>query len=794
MGSALYFQITLFMWAAINGKRTATFLPGRDKRRVKSSKAETLLYEKPEIVVYGDTGLFDVKFGEKKFLKHCQPRVLVDGRLFTATSKSKRSKLIVVNVEEGEPGTSELGQVTETTIEYTLGDTGKQVIGKIYQGVNEPFIQFKLVLPWENGNAGTGKFSNPQIEFPWFVNENDNAHVLTWANVKFAPPRTDFNFASAPVILYDDELNAFAFSTLDHFLVSGIKRYKKQRAMSCGLAGSVEKTPEGFTLESMVFFGKGINAVVEAWGALFRKRHGAKIRDPYNNPITSTLGYNTDNGAFYYYNTEPGKNYEDTMIAIREQHKKIGLPVGYYELDSWWYPKSYEKLPSILKIFVSGSALHWGEPPKADVFPNGLKNTWENLDKLPLMCHSRWFSPKSDYTQKYEFYIQKPNLKTFNLPLFAAPMHQDFWDDLFKDARDWGLRCYLQDWMSYQYNSIDKMKSSVDFADAWAMNMGKAAEKHGMTMQYCMAPSSFMMQAVKLPSVMQTRASDDHNGMQPRRWYLPHFTQTSMLCHAIGFWPSKDTFFSNTEKVYWFYRERCPEMECLVAALSGGPVAPSDKIGFENVDLLMKTCRADGLLLKPDKPATPVDLMFKEHAKYYITSTHVKKAGGLTWHYVHVTNLWPRKVKDKTISLQDLGIDGMHKYMAYLYWKKEFIPMAYPEDKITLDLENEAQELIVLCPELAEGTFLIGNIEKFVTCAAKQFPSVDFSDDASTVTIRVEGVSGEKVPVSFWFDQKIPTVVFPETSVQVDEPNHVMVVTAIMDDEGKQDIEIKWPE
>jgi hypothetical protein len=784
MGSFLYFQMTAFMWAVIAGKKTATYLPG-GKKRAKLRATENLQYEKPEVVVYGDTGLFDVKFGEKKFLKHCQPRLFIDGKLYTATSKSKKTKLIVTNVEESVAGTSELGQVLITTIEWTLGEEGKQVIGKIMHGMNEPFIQFKLELPWEL-DARKGKFSKPKIEFPWFVSENDNEHVLTWENTKFAPPRTDFNFSAAPVIMYDDDLDAFAFSTMDHFFVTGIKRYKKQKAMSCGLAGSVEKSPEGFTLESIIYFGKGINSIIESWGALFRKRHGGKIRDPYSNPITSSLGYNTDNGAFYYYNTEPGKNYEDTMIAVREQHKKIDLPIGYYELDSWWYPKSYEKLPSILKIFVSGSAMHWGDPAKPDVFPNGLKYVWEKLDKLPLMCHSRWFSPMSDYVKKYDFYVQKPSLKSFNLPLFAAPKHQDFWDDLFKEAREWGLRCYLQDWLSYQYSSIDVMKTTVDFADAWTTNMAKAAEKQGMTVQYCMAPSSFMMQAVKLPSVMQARASDDHNGMQPRRWYLPHFTQTSMLCHAIGFWPHKDTFFSNGDKVYWFYRERQPEMECLAAALSGGPVAPSDKIGTENKELLMKTCRADGLLLKPDKPATPIDLMFKEHAKYYITSTHVKKARGMAWHYVHVTNLWPKKVKDPTISLQDLGIDGMHKYMAYLHWKKEFIPMTSDGAKISLDLGSEEQELIVLCPELAEGTYLIGNVDKFVTCAAKQFPSVEFSDDASSVTIRVEGAPGEKVPVTFWYDQKKPSLIFPETSVSVEEHDHVLVLTAIMDDEGSK--------
>jgi len=28
------------------------------------------------------------------------------------------------------------------------------------------------------------------------------------------------------------------------------------------------------------------------------------------------LGYTTDNGAYYYYNTEPGMNYEETILSI----------------------------------------------------------------------------------------------------------------------------------------------------------------------------------------------------------------------------------------------------------------------------------------------------------------------------------------------------------------------------------------------------------------------------------------------------------------------------------------------
>ena len=38
-----------------------------------------------------------------------------------------------------------------------------------------------------------------------------------------------------------------------------------------------------------------------------------------------------------------------------------------------------------------------------------------------------------------------------------------------------------------------------------------------------------------------------------------------------------------------------------VATLSTGPVGPSDSIGHFDVDLIMRTCRDQGMLLKPDK-------------------------------------------------------------------------------------------------------------------------------------------------------------------------------------------------
>ena len=55
-----------------------------------------------------------------------------------------------------------------------------------------------------------------------------------------------------------------------------------------------------------------------------------------------------------------------------------------------------------------------------------------------------------------------------------------------------------------------------------------------------------------------------------------------------------------------------PELNTIAAILSTGPVGISDKVGYTNSTLIMRTCDANGTLLQPSKPLTPSDRMFTE--------------------------------------------------------------------------------------------------------------------------------------------------------------------------------------
>lgn len=99
-------------------------------------------------------------------------------------------------------------------------------------------------------------------------------------------------------------------------------------------------------------------------------------------------GYWTDNGAFYYYHTLEGKNYEETLIELTDYFKQSGsaIPVRHLEIDSWWYPKDF------FLAVEEWSALE-------NIFPNGL-DFLQNRIGLPIVAHNRYWSRNTTYAKE----------------------------------------------------------------------------------------------------------------------------------------------------------------------------------------------------------------------------------------------------------------------------------------------------------------------------------------------------------------------------------------------------------
>jgi hypothetical protein len=336
----------------------------------------------------------------------------------------------------------------------------------------------------------------------------------------------------------------------------------------------------------------GIGSTVRAWGALMQRAHARDVRADAAKDFTNThLGFDTDNGAYYYYNTEPGKNYEDTLIGVKAYAAAVGVPVRHVQLDSWWYIKG-----------ENGGTKDWVSQPAQ--FPHGLPFL-HNATGWPVTAHNRMWAPDVAYSRAngggYAFHEEKG---------LSLPLERRFWRDLFRNASAWGLYNYEQDWLYTEFVGLNYTLSNATAASTWLTQMGEEAAAANLTMQFCMAWPRFVLHALSLPAVTQARASADY---QPgnEQWRVG---TTSLFLDALGLRPTKDSFWSNSSHINATTkgkpekrREPYVRLQAAVSTLSTGPVFISGPIGSWDAPLIMRACRKDGRLLQPDRAAVAVD-------------------------------------------------------------------------------------------------------------------------------------------------------------------------------------------
>jgi len=169
---------------------------------------------------------------------------------------------------------------------------------------------------------------------------------------------------TGPVIFFDEAATTSAVvSSFSQFMAASSQYDKGQ--LSFGVQGSITEFPAGYSLSFVLSLGPkggGVNAGMEAWGNKLLAVYGKDRAVTYRDYALNYLGYSTDNGAFYYYNTEgrqgsrhhtthKGKDYQDTLIDVKKYADSEGIPYKYILLDSWWY---YQGPP-----FFSSSAIRY---------------------------------------------------------------------------------------------------------------------------------------------------------------------------------------------------------------------------------------------------------------------------------------------------------------------------------------------------------------------------------------------------------------------------------------------------
>ncbi|KAK3742202.1 hypothetical protein RRG08_056560 [Elysia crispata] len=559
------------------------------------------------VAVY-DNGKYDVKVNGVNWLSSGPTFFNNDGKRYC--TKEGTLKLVATRSESGR---DHYGLYNRTIFSYRAGQLMVNTTIKTYTKPPLPFAIFSQRYVTKASQT-QGKDPDDIISsFPSFGFQRNNTvalgylayggYMAGWTKLSLDRWSKDANFTTGieggPLVLFDKGSNAMVISPLNEFMAASNKKFQDQH-ISWGIMGLVDSVPSGYTADFIISFSdRGVNQAMRDWGAIMTYLHGKSSKARDSDLTLTHLGYWTDNGAYYYYNTEKGKNYEDTIVDEVAYLKAQGLPVKYLQIDSWFYPKGH----------VKGTKT-W--TPEKSIFPDGFKGLYEKT-QLPIACHNRYWDNDTTYARynggKYNFIS---DVKTG----YAVPDDQQFWLDLFNSTKAWGpFILYEQDWLNEETDRNLALLSNLTLGAEWLTQMGHAAEKHGITIQYCMSYGRHILQSLQIPAVTQARASDDY---QPAR---PEITQykigiTSMFVDALNLAPSKDTFWSTNVQPgnpYHGY-EAAPYLQTLIATLSGGPVGPGDGLGYANNKILTRCCDSDGRVLRGSRSLTIMDKSLKHAA------------------------------------------------------------------------------------------------------------------------------------------------------------------------------------
>lgn len=461
-------------------------------------------------------------------------------------------------------GTDPVGTYLEAAFDFTAASAHRGTI-RVY--ANSPVARFSL----EYTTGG------PNVDhFPVLTTLPAGLHRMGYSGMFAVESFTNGNAPGpdSPWVFFDDSANTFIFSEASHFMHASVAQ-DGSGTLSAGLDPAVANVPAGYVQTALLVVEPGVNQAFDTWGkALLALGNKTPVANS-SSLVLSSLGYWTGNEQAYYYAYDPNRGYEGTLTAIASELQTAGVPLGYLQLDSWWYPK--------------GAQAQWNAPGDGiytysaapTLFPDGLDGFHTTLG-LPLVTHARWIDPASPYHGQYQM--------SANTVIDPA-----YWTDRMSYLHGGGVVMYEQDWLDH--NALPALDNLGD-AEAFLGNMAAAAQADGMQVMYCMELPGHVLQSTLYPNVTTTRVSADR--FDAHLWYS--YLYDSRLASAVGLWPWSDAFFSSERE------------NLILSLLSAGPVGIGDPLGAIDVANLQRAARPDSILVRPDTPIVPLDSAYVNDA------------------------------------------------------------------------------------------------------------------------------------------------------------------------------------
>jgi hypothetical protein len=597
----------------------------------------------------GGDGSYSLQIGGKAWLHSAPTRVRVNGAEFSTSDGS-----LVAHGSRNTTGADAIGDFVSTVCAWRAGDVPFETEFRVYASA----VVFEQRFPsGANGtaaNSGAHNESATLSAFPAFdlaAGTSDGAGGGPQAYVQFAgrgvptssgcqmgpwPPiptdtsahscqsggELDRRPATANVLsggwegvgavaVFDGAADVTAvISPHAAFTTTQADHDKTTGAFSFGPRGSIESVPRGMLSGAIVVVGRGVGHTMRQWGLTLMKK-GGKDPDLWKEDYSlKYLGYTTDNGAYYYYNTEPGKNYEDTVLDLKAYTVAENIPIRWILYDSWFYAKAGGNATGPGMMSPSRAALNWSDADPS-VFPSGLRSIYRATG-WPVVAHARaWASAAEGNVYARADPAGWVESRDASGEVIGLPITTKFWDELFETTREWGCLQYQQDWM-YTQGSMAAIEQSPGLSRLWHMQMTNALTRYGMRFGFGGVQPTDWLMSTEQQAVTNGRISDDyHANLDDEGAENWNIGTASIFGWALSVLPAKDGWWTTPDQPGHPYTDNRVEnlgaLHGAVATLSRGPVSPADKLGLFDRSQIMRSCMDDGTLLSPDRPALAID-------------------------------------------------------------------------------------------------------------------------------------------------------------------------------------------
>lgn len=498
----------------------------------------------------------------------------------------------------------------------------------------------------------------------------------------------------------------------------------RDAGISWGWHGDLDEVPAGFTSSLVVLAGDSPRGLLERWASLL----DIAPRLPVDvDTLGRQVSYWTDNGAAYWYRTEPPRSVSETIGEAVRSIEGAGIPVGAVQVDSWFYPHEELRPFDTDQWEVPPTGLvDWA--PRPDILPEGLDPLHALVERRPLVAHCRHLSRTSPLLERFECWVDGA---------YAHPTGRDYYEHLLDRAAGWGVETFEHDWLVECFLGVRGLRAAPGRAQAWQEGLDDAAAARDMTLQWCMATPADAMRTTSLRRVTSIRTSGDHGYLVGSGFLWAWFCYGNAMARVLGLAPFKDVFLSTGAHA---------EVEALLSALSTGPVGVGDPIGSTDAAVVAATCRADGVIVRPDVPIAAVDACFRQHAVArpvpLVAECHTDHPAG-RWTQVFSANTYRG---DEAIAGQvDLGPAWPSDPFVALDLRTGEI--SRPDGGWEARLEPLQWTHHLLAPVLTSGEVVFGDISKHAPVGRARFTRI--ADEGDRVVL-VLGGAGETVTVDGW--------------------------------------------